>query len=100
MSTSATDSAADARLTAVVYGGVQGVGYRFFARAQARALGLRGYVRNQSGGTVEVVAEGPRATLDHLLTVLRRGPAAAWVSGVETRWSPAEQTFTSFTIQH
>ena len=92
--------AADARLTALVYGSVQGVGYRYFARAQARALGLRGYVRNQPSGAVEVVAEGPRAALEHLLATLRRGPATAAVSRVEASWAPAEQTFSGFAIQH
>lgn len=93
-------TASDARLSAVVYGGVQGVGYRFFARVQARTLRLRGYVRNQADGSVEVVAEGPRAALEHLLAALRRGPATADVARVEARWSPAEQTFSGFTIQH
>lgn len=93
-------AAADARLTAVVYGGVQGVGFRFFARVQARALGLYGYVRNQPDGSVQVVAEGPRAALEHLLDALRRGPATAAVARVEARWSPAEQTFSGFAIQH
>lgn len=88
------------RLTAVVEGGVQGVGYRFFARARARALGLRGYVRNQRGGTVEVVAEGPRHALEQLLAALRRGPAAAEVTHVAASWGPAEQAFSDFGIRH
>ena len=54
----------DQRLTAIVHGDVQGVGYRFFAQRQAARLGLRGYVRNLRDGTVEVVAEGPRPLLD------------------------------------
>lgn len=88
------------RLHAVVSGGVQGVGFRFFARAQARALGLRGYVRNEPGGSVEVVAEGPRPALEQLLGALRRGPAAAEVTDVAVSWQPAEQTFSDFAIRH
>ena len=38
------------RLTARVYGEVQGVGYRYFARRTALALGLRGYARNLADG--------------------------------------------------
>ena len=90
----------DVRLVAAVRGGVQGVGYRYFARSQARALGLRGYALDQADGTVEVVAEGPRATLEQLLAALRRGPAAADVRAVATQWLPAERTFDSFTIRH
>ena len=46
---------ADQRLNAIVYGRVQGVGFRFFVLRQALALGLTGGVRNlEGGGTVEV----------------------------------------------
>ena len=90
----------EARLSAVVHGGVQGVGYRFFARYRARGLGLCGYVRNQPGGTVEVVAEGPRPALEQFLAVLRRGPASAEVTEIETAWLPAEQTFGDFAIRY
>lgn len=51
------------RLHAVVYGHVQGVNYRASALRQAQALGLTGWVRNGPDGTVEVVAEGSRASL-------------------------------------
>src|SRR5262249_62389679 len=42
----------------IVQGRVQGVGYRYFARRQAEALGVTGYARNRADGTVEVVGEG------------------------------------------
>lgn len=96
MSTSDT-----ARLTAVVHGRVQGVGYRMFAVAQARALGLDGYVRNlPDGRTVEVVAEGARSTLDELLLRLQRGPRGAHVERVDTAWSAASGGFGSFETRY
>ncbi|MEK7872461.1 MAG: acylphosphatase, partial [Chloroflexota bacterium] len=58
--------ASEAHLAATVRGRVQGVGYRSFAQAWARALGLKGYVQNLSGGAVEVRAEGPRERLEEL----------------------------------
>lgn len=71
------------RLEALVQGRVQGVFFRDFTRRHARRLGLVGRVRNLSGGsTVEVVAEGPRAALEELLTRLREGPPGAVVVGV------------------
>lgn len=101
MSSSMSSAASsDVRLVAVARGGVQGVGYRYFARSQARALGLRGYARNQPDGSVEVVAEGPRLALEHLLAALRRGPASADVREVKAQWLPAERTFDTFTIRH
>ena len=91
----------DERLSAQVRGDVQGVGFRFFAMHRARALGLRGYVRNQRDGSVEVVAEGPRFQLEQLLAALRRGPIGAAVSEVVATWSSAGETpLVGFTIRH
>lgn len=75
------------RLTALVSGDVQGVGYRAFVRRHALDLRLKGTVENLSDGRVEVVAEGPRQDLDHLLIFLRRGPAHANVTKVDEAWS-------------
>jgi len=89
-----------ARLHAVVRGDVQGVGYRFFARREAAARGLRGWVRNRTDGTVEVVAEGPRPALEAFLEALRRGPSAADVEAVDATWEAARGDFGEFAIRH
>jgi acylphosphatase len=47
-----------ARVHCVVYGRVQGVAFRANTCHQARRLGLRGWVRNCSDGTVELIAQG------------------------------------------
>ena len=67
-------------LYAVVVGYVQGVGFRYFVVEKAQRLGLHGYVRNQTNGDVEVVAQGTRPALEHLLVLLRQGPTAAQVA--------------------
>ena len=41
-----------------ITGGVQGVGYRIWATRTASGLGLRGWVRNRSDGSVEALATG------------------------------------------
>ncbi|MBM3620020.1 MAG: acylphosphatase [Alphaproteobacteria bacterium] len=66
-----------------IRGRVQGVGYRYWAVGQARALGLRGWVRNRSDGSVEVVAAGPGNALDIFIVACRRGPRAARVEAVD-----------------
>ncbi len=66
----------------VVEGGVQGVGFRYFVRQRARALGLGGRVRNLPDGSVEVVAQGTPRTLAELEAALWRGPSLARVSHV------------------
>jgi acylphosphatase len=68
----------------LVSGAVQGVGFRWFVARHARALGLVGFARNLPDGRVEVVAdEGEGEALARLETLLRAGPAHAWVEGVE-----------------
>lgn len=73
-------------LHAVVHGQVQGVGFRYFVVAKALGLNLRGYARNESDGSVEVLAQGPRPALENLLALLWRGPSAASVAQVDVDW--------------
>jgi acylphosphatase len=87
------------RLDATVRGRVQGVGYRYFALREARGLGLDGWVANEADGSVHLVAEGPPAALDGLLTRLEEGPPAGWVDAVATRWEPARGIAPGFRIE-
>jgi acylphosphatase len=90
-----------ARLSATVYGRVQGVCFRYFVRNVARKLGLEGYVRNLgSGHAVEVEAEGDKAHLDRLLEQLRTGPPEAQVKRVEVDWSDYSGQFDNFHIAY
>jgi len=59
------------------------VGFRAFAERQAALLGLSGHVRNTPSGEVEVEAEGDEQAVEKLVALLRRGPSAARVTGVE-----------------
>ncbi len=74
------------RMTALILGRVQGVGFRAFVRRHALDLGLCGYVENLPDGRVEVVAEGERSEIDHLLVKMRAGPPHAEVTEIETVW--------------
>lgn len=82
----AMNATGTARVTALVRGRVQGVGFRAFVRRHALDLGLRGYVENLPDGRVEVVAEGERSEIEHLLVRLRAGPPHADVEDIETEW--------------
>lgn len=75
------------RLTALISGTVQGVGYRLWVQRHARDLNLMGYAENLSDGRVEVIAEGQQADLERLLHWLRRGPPHAQVTEVTTEYS-------------
>jgi len=78
---------------------VQGVSFRFYTRDEADALGLTGWVANQDDGSVEVVAEGPRAMLDRLAAWLQHGPPAARVTNVQINFLPPTDQFDRFTIE-
>ena len=67
----------------VVRGRVQGVGYRYFVMREAAALGVTGFARNLTDGTVEVVAEAEEDVLDLFEDRLRQGPSFASVSTVD-----------------
>ena len=67
-----------------VTGVVQGVGFRWFVREKARRLGLAGWVRNLSDGSVEVAATGDPGQIDLLLDELKKGPPGAMVALVQT----------------
>jgi acylphosphatase len=66
----------------VVEGRVQGVGYRWWARGQARDLRLRGWVRNRRDGSVELLAIGPADAVERFAAACREGPGAAQVTSV------------------
>ena len=72
---------AERRVRVVVKGRVQGVGFR--ASTAKRASALAGCVRNREDGSVEVVAQGPRAAIDVLLTWLAHGPPSASVASLD-----------------
>jgi len=69
----------------LVSGRVQGVGFRYFTRDSARALGLSGWVRNVRGGGVEVEVEGGRGVIDRFIEELRQGPPLSRVLDVEAQ---------------
>lgn len=78
------------RLTALVRGRVQGVGFRYWVRSQAEPLELSGAATNLPDGRVEIVAEGPRAACERLLAALRGGRTPGRVSAVAATWSQAQ----------
>ncbi len=83
----------------VVQGVVQGVGYRYFASTRARALGLKGFARNQADGTVEIEVSGPRTAIEELISELRQGPRHAVVSDVSVAWVENPRAYAHFEIR-
>ena len=83
-----------------VSGRVQGVGFRDFARREARRLGLGGWVRNLPDGRVEIWAQGPPGALSAFLEQVRRGPRAARVDGVEVQRAAPSAEYVDFEVRY
>ncbi len=89
-----------ASVKALIYGRVQGIGFRFFTRERAKRLELTGFVRNLlDGGTVEVTAEGEKDRLENLVAFLRAGPPGARVERVEVDWSEYTGQYDDFSVR-
>lgn len=71
------------RLTATVFGLVQGVGFRDYVRTKGRRLGLVGSATNRSDGGVDVIAEGPAGACEALLELLVTGHTPGQTDRVE-----------------
>lgn len=69
-------------LHVVVEGRVQGVGFRWFVRQEARRLGVAGWVRNLPDGSVELTVGGEMAAARRLIEYVRVGPESADVRDV------------------
>lgn len=90
----------DVRLTAWVRGRVQGVGFRWFTRANALRIGsLVGFALNLDDGRVQVVAEGPRDHCEQLLEWLRTGDTPGEVTGVTEIWDTSRGGYDGFAIR-
>ncbi len=66
-----------------VTGKVQGVWYRDSTRRKAIELGVTGFVRNESDGSVYLEAESDEENLKKLVEWCREGPPNAVVQKVE-----------------
>jgi acylphosphatase len=72
-----------------ITGRVQGVGFRWFTRREARARGLAGWVRNLPDGSVQVVVRGAEDAVAELAARLVVGPSGARVDTLEDQVPPS-----------
>jgi acylphosphatase len=83
-------------LRLAIRGRVQGVGFRYSTYEEAVRLGLSGWVRNRSDGSVEAVVQGPAQAVEAMRRWSAHGPPGAHVTAVEA--APAEGVFEGFEI--
>lgn len=84
------------KLRLVIHGYVQGVFFRNSMCREAQRLGVSGWVRNRSDGSVEAAVHGDSAAVDALVRWARRGPELAHVERVEI--GPDDGSYNGFDI--
>jgi acylphosphatase len=85
---------------AIVSGRVQGVWFRAHTQEKAQELGVQGYVRNLSDGTVEIVAQGESAQVSALLDWARTGPPMSVVHGLDLLDLADTETYATFEVRY
>jgi acylphosphatase len=79
-----------------IEGSVQAVGYRNFMIAEARKLGVNGWVRNRSDGSVEALVSGETKDVEALIATCARGPEGCQIRHIDMEnvaEPPAEKGF-------
>ncbi|HSG48748.1 MAG TPA: acylphosphatase [Longimicrobiales bacterium] len=82
-----------------IHGRVQGVGFRWWTRKTAEALGVEGTVRTVPDGTVEVMVRGEAPKVDRFANKLREGPSPARVEKVEEMEAEVPEGLSGFRIE-
>ena len=80
-----------------VYGRVQGVFFRANVKKFCDGAGLKGYVKNEEDGSVEIVAYGDDKTLGELKEWIKKSPGMSRVDKVEVE--EGEGKFRGFGIK-
>jgi acylphosphatase len=81
-----------------IFGRVQGVFFRNWTADRARALGLRGWVRNRLDGSVELAAYGGDEAVEALIADCRTGPPAARVERIAVEDAEGEGPPSGFQV--
>lgn len=88
------------RVKVRITGVVQGVGFRFFTTRKAQSLGVNGFVKNMTDGSVKIVAEGSEDAVNSLLDEVKTGPRSASVSDVDVEEESYSGEFNGFNVKY
>lgn len=82
-----------------ISGFVHGVGFRYFVRASAGSLGLKGYVRNLPSGKVEVICSGDSLSINKLISLCKKGPSMSDIKDVRVEEIECSERYKSFEVR-
>ncbi|MTI89683.1 MAG: acylphosphatase [Balneolaceae bacterium] len=71
-----------------ISGRVQGVGFRYFTKKNARSIGIKGWVKNLPDGRVEAVFQGEEGAVERMLNKVRQGPKSSYVEFIDVEDKP------------
>ncbi len=84
----------------IIKGIVQGVFFRAFTRDVATRLGLGGWVKNLTDGSVEALFEGDREAIEQAIKKCSVGPSGARVDDVDVRWEECLGHLKDFQVRY
>ena len=83
-----------------IEGRVQGVGCRFFVQSNATGLGITGWVKNMSDGSVTMELQGEAETVERLIAKIRKGNDWIKVTNFEIEDAPVVGGENKFAIRY
>ena len=86
------------RMSIFYSGSVQGVGFRYTAKAVATGFEVTGTVRNLQDGRVELIAEGARDELEAFRGAILGAGLAGLIRDEIVTWSDAQNDMQGFEI--
>lgn len=88
------------RVYVKVGGRVQGIGFRWFVRETGASMGVSGWVRNLSDGSVELEAQAEPQKLDRFIDAIKTRHPHARIDDFQTRDLPPRTSESDFEIHH
>ena len=80
-------------------GRVQGIGFRYTAESIAQRLQLTGWVKNLPDGRVELVCEGPRESIEALVSEIEESSLGRHIQKTDCRWEEPTNEFKDFRVE-
>ena len=88
------------RVHVIVEGRVQGVFFRAYTRDEAVKLGLSGWVRNRTDGSVEAFIEGEKTAVEKMEQWLHEGSPHSLVKTIHTTEEALTGSTAAFEIHY
>lgn len=81
-----------------IFGLVQGVNFRFFAKQIADSLNLAGRAKNEDDGSLMIEVQGEEENLAEFVRYCQRGPRHANVRQIKKEWLESDSDIKGFKI--